>query len=233
MYEVSGIVKFWALSDGDYSHPSIGNYKAGLDVEKGVLKIYLTEQSITSKFPPYELVELFSMFCGIKDPIHLTLLSSVLTQMEFEDIRDMFRNQGILDLSDGEADLYSEDEGNDSLEAVPISCFIRKVINYWKIGIPPTAQPPTRYVAGSGNLQIVLKSSAMAPTNMSPFTDFKVRLEYWKASATEKLRQERAILRPKRSRLGLKYGESKDDSLLFLGELIVRQERTPIHNFKR
>ena len=130
VYEVSGIVKFWALSDGDYSHPSIGNHKAGLDTEQGVLKIYLTEQSITSKFPPYELVELFSMFCGIKEPTHLALLSSVLTQMAFEDIRDMFGNQGILDLSNDEADLYLEDEGNDHLEAVPISCFICKVINY-------------------------------------------------------------------------------------------------------
>lgn len=81
-------------------------------------------------------------------------------------------------------------------------------------------------------MQIVLKNSAMAPMNMSPFTDFKVRLEYWKASASEKLRQERVILRSKRSKLGLKCGESEGDSLLFLGELIVCQERIPIYNFK-
>jgi hypothetical protein len=85
-------------------------------------------------------------------------------------------------------------------------------------------QPRTRYAAGLGKMPVIPWQSSDLPTNLSPFTDFEIKQKLRRSFASEKFRMEWAVSRAKRSKLKAKCGKLKDlDNVLFLGELIVRQ----------
>jgi len=59
------------------------------------LNVFMTEESIEANCPPFELIEYMASTCGITDPKHFSLLSTVFSDMSVERIGATFDHQGI------------------------------------------------------------------------------------------------------------------------------------------
>jgi len=57
--------------------------------------LYMTEDVLTSQFLPFELVDNIAGHCGIRDPTHISLLYTALSDPSLERIDMTFAQQGI------------------------------------------------------------------------------------------------------------------------------------------
>ena len=97
--EVTSVRQNWTIrSNGRTIEGRGGNVRVAIVKKDGYLWIFLTEEDILSPAPPFELVEQMALVCNIDIPRRVTILSSVLSQMDLErqtSLTDLFKRQGI------------------------------------------------------------------------------------------------------------------------------------------
>lgn len=62
---------------------------------EGMLRLYMTEECLSSDYPSFELIDLFAKHCSIYDSRSRLLLSVILTDESLRRIQATFRKQGI------------------------------------------------------------------------------------------------------------------------------------------
>ena len=99
VYATASVTQEWSLEA--YGREIKGRPSPGdvaIKGEKDVLQIYLVQEFIDSKCPPYDLVEQLASFCGIKAG-HKSLLLFILMQDNHEKIGGMLDQGGIPELT--------------------------------------------------------------------------------------------------------------------------------------
>lgn len=86
---------FKLVVSGTEIHSSPVRGQVSLSHTGDFLNVLMTDECAGAKCPPYELVTLVADACEIKDPKHLSLLLTALSNSSMESIYSAFAEQGI------------------------------------------------------------------------------------------------------------------------------------------